>query len=66
MCTEGTLASSSMASIALTGLVLLSVRLHFLKLATKVHSFIWPLLPPEADYQGSAKSIEVQQFGSPN
>lgn len=27
---------------------------YILKLATEVHSLIWPLLPPEADYQGPA------------
>lgn len=31
----------------------------FLKLATKVHSLVWPLLPPEADYQVPAIKILV-------
>lgn len=56
---EGTLASSSMAKMALAGLA----PPPFLKLATKVSSLIWPLPLPEADLLRS--SVEVQQSKAP-
>ena len=55
---EGTLASSCVVSMTLARLALLSHSLPlakiplFLRLTTKVHSLIWPLPPPEADYHG--------------
>lgn len=63
--TRGTLVTLSMAHIALTYLALLPHSLCLakkhdiivLKLATRVHSIIWPYPPPEAYYQGPVIKI---------
>ena len=62
---EETLAILILVATAQAGLALLPHSLclaknrqsPFLKLATKIYSFIWPLPPPEADFQGPAIKV---------
>lgn len=70
---EGTPASSRVVSMALASLAFLlpslclaeNCYIIFLKLVTKVYLLIWPVLHPEADYQGPLIKVQKSRNQKP-